>query len=404
MATQAQQTSYDYVAEGLKLVDCDAHWNASPDLWTSRAPAKFKDRVPHVVRRPDGSDGWVIEGDKPFGGIGSVVVDTTGRKYFNMQDVTTFEKSHPAAHNVKERLNLMDEHGIWQQILYGLSSRSFMRFEDLKLRNQCVRSYNDGLAALQPESGDRLFAPAVLPVWDMDETVREMRRAYEDLHMVAIRLDEHFGAMNLPDFNDPYWIPMWDYINSTGLPVCFHVGGSPMDLPKGIWPGYSALSPEDGRGGHTRQSLALNSIFADLANASVMANFLYSDLYDRFPNLKLVSVEGGVGWVPYLLEIADYQLDETIQPHERLGKRRPSEYFRDHWYIMFWFESFGPRHVDEIGVKNVLLETDWPHPTCLYPNSRRHFNEVLGVLDSYARRRIVQDNAVELYHLPPGKD
>jgi hypothetical protein len=67
---------------------------------------------------------------------------------------------------------------------------------------------------------------------------------------------------------------------------------------------------------------------------------------------------------------------------------------------MFWFEKLAPsKIIEDIGVKNVLVETDVPHPTCLYPGAREKFQETIGHLDPYVRRRVLQDNAVELYGL-----
>jgi hypothetical protein len=68
---------------------------------------------------------------------------------------------------------------------------------------------------------------------------------------------------------------------------------------------------------------------------------------------------------------------------------------------MFWFEKSAPKRlVEDIGVRNIFVETDVPHPTCLYPGAREHFAEVLGDLDEPTRRRILQDNAAEAYKIP----
>jgi predicted TIM-barrel fold metal-dependent hydrolase len=48
----------------------------------------------------------------------------------------------------------------------------------------------------------------------------------------------------------------------------------------------------------------------------------------------------------------------------------------------------------------VLFETDWPHPTSLYPSVQEHIQATLGHVDASTRRRVLQDNAVELYNLP----
>ena len=117
----------------------------------------------------------------------------------------------------------------------------------------------------------------------------------------------------------------------------------------------------------------------------------------------MVSAESGIGWVPFILEALEWQLDEMVtDPVERgLQQRRPTDYFRDHMYVMFWFEKLAPATmVEEIGVGNILIETDVPHPTCLYPGTLDHFAQVLGGLTDHQRRRILQDNAAELYSIP----
>jgi predicted TIM-barrel fold metal-dependent hydrolase len=86
-----------------------------------------------------------------------------------------------------------------------------------------------------------------------------------------------------------------------------------------------------------------------------------------------------------------------------IGERTPIEYFHDHFYSMFWSESL-PIRTKEVrewlGVENILFETDYPHYTSLYPTPRDHLLEVTKDMDDHARRRILQDNAVELFQLP----
>ena len=64
--------------EGIKIVDCDTHLTEAPDLFTSRAPAKYKDKVPHV-RRVNGVDRWFV-GDRNFGSLGGNVIRTDNNK------------------------------------------------------------------------------------------------------------------------------------------------------------------------------------------------------------------------------------------------------------------------------------------------------------------------------------
>jgi len=138
-----------------------------------------------------------------------------------------------------------------------------------------------------------------------------------------------------------------------------------------------------------------------MSNAYMVNCFIMSGLFDRYPNLKLISVESGCGWVPFIMEAAEYQWEEMAPDELKELKRRPTEYFKDHIYATFWFEDAGVKHfIEAIGPDNLLFETDFPHPTCLYPESQEHLARVLARLEPGVRQRVVQDNAVELYKLP----
>ena len=80
-----------------------------------------------------------------------------------------------------------------------------------------------------------------------------------------------------------------------------------------------------------------------------------------------------------------------------LQPKRLTEYFRSNIYVMSWFERSGMKLLDDIGVDNVMLMTDIPHPTCLYPNTRQYFAEVTQHLSPEVRRKVVQDNGARVY-------
>ena len=118
-------------------------------------------------------------------------------------------------------------------------------------------------------------------------------------------------------------------------------------------------------------------------------------------SLKLVSVESGCGWIPFAMEAAEWHIDEMVPDAAKTLKRRPTEYFKDHIYTTFWFEEFGVKQfVEALGANNLLFLTDYPHPTALYVGWEERLARTLARLEPAARRRIMQDNALELYKLP----
>ena len=108
-----------------------------------------------------------------------------------------------------------------------------------------------------------------------------------------------------------------------------------------------------------------------------------------------------MGWVPFAIEAYEHQFDEMLPIKSKMLKRRPWEYFHDQFWVTYWFETVGPQKLLEtIGVNKVLFETDFPHPTSLYPGVQQHIMKTLGGYDHSVRKRVLEQNAAELYNLP----
>jgi predicted TIM-barrel fold metal-dependent hydrolase len=132
-------------------------------------------------------------------------------------------------------------------------------------------------------------------------------------------------------------------------------------------------------------------------NGRVMGNLILSGLLDRFPKLKFISVESGIGWIPFLLEAIDYQYQETGKNAGKL-QRKPSEYFPTNFYSCFWFERRDLTQViRQVGVDNVLFETDFPHSTCLYPVD--NVDQAMAGLTEAEKVKILSGTAAELYNI-----
>jgi predicted TIM-barrel fold metal-dependent hydrolase len=130
-------------------------------------------------------------------------------------------------------------------------------------------------------------------------------------------------------------------------------------------------------------------------NGRVMGNLIYSGLLDRFPKLKFVSVESGIGWVPFILEALDHEYREVGVNVGKL-QRLPSEYFATNFYACFWFERRNlTQMIRAVGVDNVLFETDFPHPICLYPID--NMDVALGGLSEAEKVKVLSGNAARVY-------
>lgn len=405
----------------IRIVDCDAHFTEPVDLWTSRVPASMRDRVPQQ-RTIDGRTGWFLDGEM-WASIGGNTISNGQKKVLGQHVVQPFADVDPAAWSVPDRLALLDVMGIHSQVIYpngiGFASNHVFAIEDEAQRTLVLQTYNDFLVDIQAESNERLLPQALLPTWDMPFLVAEMTRLL-DKGIRGFTLSDKPEMLGLPELPQPYFEPMWDLFQQSAAVASFHIGaGARKEEIEAIRGARYANDPNHGGArevpplvpdsywrsfGHQRR-LAVQATQMPMSNVRIITNLCASNLFDRYPDLKIVSAESGIGWVPFILESLEFQLDEMVTDPDEAAyqQRRPTEYFRDHIYVMFWFEKLGPTTmIEEIGVGNVLIETDVPHPTCLYPGAREHFGAVLGNLDADVRRRVLQDNAAELYSIDLG--
>jgi predicted TIM-barrel fold metal-dependent hydrolase len=383
-------------AAGLSIIDVDAHISEPHDLWTKRAPASLRDRLPRVVGQ--GRDRrWVVDRDITFATtVPSSVIDQKGQKARSIEWLQwQFEEVHRASWDMRARVEMLDAQGLYAQILYpniaGFGSQNFMKVEDSQLRLACAQIYNDAMAEIQADSKGRLFPMALMPWWNIEQCVGEIERA-KQLGLKGIVMCSDPDSIGLPDLGCDEWKPFWDACNDSGLPVNFHIGASQTSFNmfgRAPWPSM----------GEARK-LALGSAALFVENSRVLSNLIYSGIFERCKKLKVVSVESGIGWIPFVMESIDYEWAETDSGREQKLSAKPSEYFKRHVYGCFWFETTAPtRLVDSVGEDNVLFETDFPHPTCLYPGVQEHIAVVSAGWSETRKRKILQDNASKLYSI-----
>jgi predicted TIM-barrel fold metal-dependent hydrolase len=387
----------DDVLAGVKIIDVDTHLSEPADLWTSRAPARYRDVVPRQLEVA-GRLRWVVGADIDLGGTGaSSVIDRDGAKMYGTGWMKLpVHEVHDASSQIPARLAMMDRLGIHAQIMYpnvaGFGNQAFLRVEDAGLRLACAQIYNDAGAEFQEASGQRIFPMALVPWWDIEAAVAEVRRAAA-MGMRGVVTCSNPEDAGLPDLSQPEWADFFEACQELAMPINFHIGSSQREMDfygKTPWPSHR---------GEARLALGSANLF--LGNARVIGNLIYAGLPERYPGCKFVSVESGVGWVPFYLDALDYEMSETMPNDRRKLSLLPSEYYRRQFYSCFWFERSGLRTAIEVlGPETVLFETDFPHPTCLYPDSLDHVRSTLAQLDPHTRRLVLQDNAAALYRIP----
>jgi uncharacterized protein len=397
ITSDAPKTSSE-APKALAVLDADSHLTDVDDLWTKRAPAKYKDEILHV-EVIDGLRQWVIEGEVVGKAGGGSTIDKAGLKHPFLDSMVEwdFEKAHVAAWDIEARLGILDDMGIEHQVLYpnalGLGGQALAGVKDPVLRQLAVEIFNDSRAEIQSSTNNRLLPMPILPAWDIDACVAEAKRVSE-LGLRGVNMTSDPQDLGSPDLANKAWDPLWEVCADLELPVHFHIGSSLTAM--NFFGQYFWESQDE----HVKPAIGGSMLF--IGNARVVINTIFSGLFDRFPKLKMVSVESGIGWVPFILETMDWELPENAPVQAAALGRAPSEYFKSNWWATMWFET-GRGHlqelVDKVGEDNIMFETDFPHPTSLWPNPLEHVHEAMATLRPESRTKILAENGKKLYRL-----
>ena len=388
---RSQSLTTQELLAGIKVIDVDTHVSEWPDLWTSRASAKWKGLVPRMEGEGEAKQ-WVI-GEGEFLAARNAVsaIRKDGHKSYGMEfREWEIPDVMEACWNTARRVEMMDEQGIHAQIAYpnalGFGGQRAMKVEP-ELRLEALRIYNDAMADMQAESGNRILPMALLPWWDVDLSVAEMERCAK-MGLKGININPNPNEHGMPSLGEPYWNRLWEACIDHGQPVNFHIGASDSStsfLSTGTWPERNE-----------NQKLAMGGVLLFIGNLTVMGNILMSDMLKNYPDLKIVSVESGAGWIPYLLESLGYMSDQAGQSYEPSLKER----FRRSVSACVFFEREDlVETIRKVGADNVMFETDFPHPACLYPNGLDYLAEPIAELTSEERFKVFSGNAARIYNI-----
>lgn len=387
------------------LIDADSHGNVCPETWTSRmSKAKWGNLIPHIeevndkdiiarANMPPPFEGpverWMIYGQvaEPRGVANApAVMDDAQRRYLYQRWSEVPKKVYdPIA-----RLGAMDEDGIDAQILFPNSPVLFLGFSvdgNAQFELECIQAHNDEFADWRRTS-DRYVPLALIPyLSDIQVIVREVERSVGNGHRGIVMLAEPSQNMvGLRHFNDPFWHPLWEACQSLDVPVHWHAsGGLKLNMP--LWHRYTR---------YLGQAIAVAAGFS--SQAQLLPNLLFSGILERYPKLKFVCAEAGLGWINYVLEGCDHEWERLHLWTSGL-KTRPSELFRRQVYSTFWYESAGIELRHNFNLQNIMWESDYPHTTSTYPQSRQFVDRTLANVPQDERELLMFRNAQRLYHL-----
>jgi predicted TIM-barrel fold metal-dependent hydrolase len=370
------------------FISADEHVEEHPEVWTRRlSRSKWGDRIPHVERKSDGSERWVVDGrELPRRGVaeaGAALADRT-RVAERWQDVPA------AVYDPRERLKAMDADGVDYSVLYpsvaGVGGETFGRIADPELELACVQAYNDWLIEEWAGASERFIPQCILPLYPIDAAVKEVRRAIANGHKGVIYPAIPMELRDVPHINDSAYDPLWAACAELAVPICFHAGSSAaIQVPP-----YAGYSPN--------VAAAFQSITRPVSQVSVLVNLLISKILLRFPNLKVVLGESGLGWGAYLLEYTDFQAKGDQLPAHGYDLS-PSAMFKRQCYLVGWYDRESLKTRRFMGTENILWSTQFPLATSTWPESRKFVDKSFDGVPEAERKKILWENASRLYKI-----
>lgn len=388
---------------GYPLFDADNHFYETPDCFSRHIESKYADKAITATRQGDGE--WVVKvGDKPYNFM-DVKFDKTNppgsmheilRKKDTSTDITwgssyTKENMLRAFQHRDARLALMDEQGVECAILlptFGVSVEQCM-IDDVEQTYANLRSFNRWLEEEWGFGADgRIVAPPLLSLLDRDLAVQELDRVLAaGARLVHIRPGPTGNGKSLAD---PWFDPFWARINEARVPVAFHIADSRYDEVSAAW-GEDPNPP-------VREMSAFQWAFVH-GDRPIMETFgalIYGNMFARFPNLRVLSIENGSDWVDYLLTLLDKK-----KGMGRFGKwvggrpqGRPSAIFRQFCFVSPYPEDDVKALVERIGAGQVLFGSDYPHPEGMAEPAR--FADLLQGCSDEDTRLVMRDNTEQL--------
>jgi len=357
-----------------QLISADSHVNPPPTIWAEYLPASLRDQAPRVESTDEG-DFQVFEGRRsPIVGIGAMA----GKKPEDYSwNIRRLDDQRAGGFDPQARIEDMDADHVRAEVLYGGGP---LPCQDAELRRASYGAYNDWLADFCRVAPSRLLGMAYIPADTPEDAIAEVKRcAARGLRGCVIPRFPSGG-----EWYDAEWDPFWRTLLDVGWPGGIHVGGTGRDRPQPATDATGFMS---------------DLLMSKFAMAEACTRIVLSGLLARYPDLRIVSVEGQLGWLPF----ANYYLDHLWEKHRFWTRNElpepPSFYFKRQVYATFMEDPVGLRERAFIGVGNIMWSSDYPHSETTWPNSKKLTDEWMADFPEDERRMILFENAERLYDL-----
>ncbi len=367
------------------IISVDDHISEPPEMFKKHLSGDVLASAPTFKVLENGTSYWEYQGMKmPSVGLNAVV----GRplEEYGMEP-TSLEQLRPGTYDVHARIGDMNVNGIAASLNFGsfpgFDGGRFHKAPDKNLAMVHMRAYNDWHIQEWCAAYPGRFIPcALLPTWDIAASVAELKRI-KALGCNTVSLNENPTVQGLPSIHNDYWEPLWKAINDLDMTICLHIGaGNPaphasMETPIEAW--------------ITTMPMSIATGAADWLNLAAL---------HRYPTMRIALSEGGLGWIPYFLERADFSHSRHqfwTNSRFNFGDLKPSDVFKRHFMCCFIDDEFGLHNLRWLNEDLVSYECDYPHSDSLWPEVPERLHETIKHLTAEQIDKITHLNAMRFF-------
>jgi len=330
-------------------------------------------------------DSWFLDGQQ-VGTLGAVM--QAGQRFEDPSHIDflgTWEDVRLAAYDAQAMIVENEMDGVWGACLQPSQGLFWYRIPDSALLSAICRVYNDWIADFCKPYPNRLKGIAMLNVDDVEEAAQELERCAK-LGLVGAFIP--VSPLADRPYRHPIYDRFWWTAQDVGLPLLLHIG-----TPRGGIPGCEFtmnLGELTGAGRSTTDYWVRYSLSA----------MIFAGVFDRYPKLRVGSVEHEAAWIPHWLKQMDFTYRE--RPVFTKGWRSkegllPSDYWRRNMFVEFMEDDLGVQLRDAIGVDTMLWGSDFPHAESTWPKSRDFLDRMFAGVPEPDLRKITSENAARMF-------
>ncbi len=372
-----------------KIISADTHIVEPPDLWEDRIDHRFRHRAPElkITKNEDGilHHAWFVEGNL------SAPLGATVQNGVRFDDptkidwMTRWPEIDRSTYEPNLYVDALAEDGIWGAVLLPSVGLGWWRIADSALLSAVGETYNDWIAEFVSAQPERLKGLAIINVDNVIEACEELERC-KKLGLAGALIPVHPGDDR--PYRDPIHERFWWTAQDLEMPLCLHVGTNRVRVPAdGLTSNQVELPP------------SMRATFDYWVRLS-LSDIVFAGVFDRYPELKMGSVEHEMAWVPFWLDNMDFtyrERDVFTKGWRSKSGLIPSDFWRRNMFTTFTEDKTGVEFRDKIGMDNMMWGSDFPHAESVWPKSMEFLDRMFADASEDERKRATAVNAARIF-------